>query len=131
MDERSRKRFDDLLEEVLQQMPPMVHELIDRVPIHVEDYPSREVMDRMGIRYREQLCGLYTGIPIGEKSIWHAVTMPDVVTIYREGILAAASDPSGRIRRGRLRREIRITLLHELGHHHGLDEDELRRLGYG
>ena len=109
----------------------MVHELIERVPIHVEDYPSRQVMDQMGIRYREGLCGLYTGVPIGEKSVWHSVEMPDVVTIYRGGILAAASDPSGRIRRGRLRREIRKTVLHELGHHHGLDEDELRRLGYG
>ena len=131
MDPRERARFDDLLEEVLQQMPPMVHELIDRVPLHVEDYPSREVIAKMGVRWRDQLCGLYTGIPIGQKSIWHSATLPDVVTIYREGILATAADPSGRIRRGRLRREIRITLLHELAHHHGLDEDELRELGYG
>ena len=109
----------------------MVHELIERVPIHVEDYPSREVMNRMGIRYREQLCGLYTGIPIGEKSIWHSVTMPDVVTIYREGILSACRDARGRVDTDRLRHEIRITLLHELAHHHGLDEDELRELGYG
>jgi predicted Zn-dependent protease with MMP-like domain len=131
LDPQTRRRFDDLLEEVLREMPPMVHELIERVPLHVEDYPSPEVMARTGVRHRAQLCGLYTGIPIGEKSVWHSGTMPDVVTIYREGILAAATDPSGRIRRGRLRREIRITLLHELGHHHGLDEDELRKLGYG
>jgi predicted Zn-dependent protease with MMP-like domain len=40
-------------------------------------------------------------------------------------------DAKGRIRKGRLREEIRITLLHELGHQHGLDEDQLRQLGYG
>ena len=131
MDPRERERFDDLLEEVLDEMPPEVHELIDRVPLHVEDYPSREVMDRTGVRRRDHLCGLYTGIPIGEKSVLHSATMPDVVTIYREGILAMATDSRGRIRRGPLRREIRITLLHELAHHHGLDEDELSELGYG
>ena len=55
----------------------------------------------------------------------------DVVTIYREGILESARDACGRVRTKRLQREIRITILHELAHHHGLDEDELHGLGYG
>ena len=93
--------------------------------------PSRRVMDETGVRYREQLCGLYTGIPLTERSIRHSGTLPDVVTIYREGILEAARDAYGRIRTDRLREQVRITVLHELAHHHGLDEDELRELGYG
>jgi predicted Zn-dependent protease with MMP-like domain len=108
----------------------MIHELIEKVPLHVEDYPSAEVMDRTGVRYRDELCGLYTGIPIGERSIQHSGTLPDVVTIYREGIIEAARDARGRVRSDRLREQIRITVLHELAHHHGLDEDELRELGY-
>ena len=131
MNPRTRERFDRIVDEVLAELPPLVHELIERVPMHVEDYPSAEVMARTGARRRDQLCGLYTGIPIGDKSIFHSGTMPDVVTIYREGILAMARDRLGRIRPNRLRREIRITILHELAHHHGLDEDELRELGYG
>ena len=116
---------------MLERLPEIVHELIERVPLHVEDYPSDEVMDEMGVRFRDDLCGLYTGIPIGKKSISHSGTMPDVVTIYREGILAAARGRDGRVRPNRLREEIRTTVLHELAHHHGLDEDELRELGYG
>lgn len=131
MNQRTRERFDRLLEEVLAEMPPLVHELIQRVPLHVEDYPSAEVMARTGVRWRDELCGLYTGIPINQRSVEHSGTLPDVVTIYREGILAAAMDRHGRIRKDRLRRQIRITLLHELGHHHGLTERELRELGYG
>jgi predicted Zn-dependent protease with MMP-like domain len=127
---RTRDRFDKVLDEVLAEMPPMIHELLERVPLHVEDYPSDEVMDRVGVEYLDDLCGLYTGIPIGDKSIWHSGVMPDVVTIYREGILSAAADPDGRIRKPRLREQIRITLLHEIGHHHGLTEDDLRALGY-
>ncbi|HID75142.1 MAG TPA: metallopeptidase family protein [Planctomycetaceae bacterium] len=131
MDPRLRRRFDLVLEEVLRELPPLVHQLIEKVPLHVEDYPSPEVMARTGVRDRRQLCGLYTGIPITHKSVQHSGTLPDVVTIYREGILAAATGPDGRVRKRRLRQEIRTTILHELAHHHGMDEDELRRLGYG
>ncbi len=131
MNDRTRRRFDEQLEWVLGRMPPLVHELIDKVPLHVEDYPSESVMNRTGVRYLDSLCGLYTGIPIGEKSVMHSGTLPDVVTIYREGILTAAADGDGRITNERLREQIRITILHELGHHHGLGEEELRKLGYG
>jgi predicted Zn-dependent protease with MMP-like domain len=128
---RARRRFDEQLEWVLQRLPPMVHELIERVPLHVEDYPSEEIIERLGVEYIDDLCGLYTGIPIGEKSVAHSGTLPDVVTIYREGILSAAADARGRISTDRLREQIRITVLHELGHHHGLTEQDLRKLGYG
>jgi predicted Zn-dependent protease with MMP-like domain len=128
---RQRERFDRLLEEVLAELPPEVHELIDRVPLHVEDYPSHHVMEETGVTYRDALCGLYTGIPLGDRSIEHSGVLPDVVTIYREGIAAYAADARGHVREDRLRREIRITILHELGHHHGLSEDDLRELGYG
>jgi predicted Zn-dependent protease with MMP-like domain len=127
---RARERFDLELDQVLATMPPLVHQLIEKVPLHVEDYPSDEVMDDLGVEYIDDLCGLYTGIPLGQKSITHSGTLPDVVTIYREGILSAAADGKGRISTERLRKQIRITILHELGHHHGLTEDDLRKLGY-
>ncbi|MBN2476263.1 MAG: metallopeptidase family protein [Pirellulales bacterium] len=115
----------------MERLPAAIHELLEQVPLHVEDYPSAEVMAKTGARYRDELCGLYTGIPLPSRSVLHSGTLPDVVTIYREGILEMARDARGRIRPDRLRREIRTTILHELAHHHGLDEDELRELGYG
>jgi len=128
---RTRRRFDEQLEQVLSQMPPLVHELLDKVPLHVEDYPSPAVMRKTRVRYRDALCGLFTGIPLTHKSVEHSGTLPDVVTIYREGILAMAIGPNGRVSTDRLREQIRITLLHELAHFHGLNEEELRQLGYG
>ena len=109
----------------------MIHELIDRVPLHVEDYPSDSVLEETGVEYRDDLCGLYTGIPLTERSVTQSGNLPDVVTIYREGIVAAAADRDGRVRNSRLLKEIRTTVLHELGHHHGLSEKDLRELGYG
>jgi len=128
---RTRQRFDRLLEQVLATFPASVDELLQRVPLHVEDYPSDEVMDQMGIEYRDDLCGLYSGVPLTDRSVEHAHPPPDVVTIYREGILAAAEDRHGRLTADRIREEIRKTVLHELAHYHGLSEEELRELGYG
>jgi predicted Zn-dependent protease with MMP-like domain len=131
MNPRRRRLFDEQLEEVLAEMPPLIHQLLEKVPLHVEDYPSAKVREEMGVKYRDQLCGLYTGIPLGKKSIFHSGQLPDVVTIYREGVWSMAVDRHGRVSGPRLRREIRITLLHELAHHHGLTEEELKELGYG
>jgi predicted Zn-dependent protease with MMP-like domain len=131
LDSHTRRSFDELLEEVLESLPPLIHELIEEVPLIVEDYPSDSVLEQTGVQRRWELCGLYTGIPLTERSVWQSGTLSDVVTIYREGILASAASRDGNIETERLRNEIRITILHELAHHHGLDEDELRKLGYG
>jgi predicted Zn-dependent protease with MMP-like domain len=126
-----RQRFDAQVDKVLAGLPPQIHEILERVPMHVEDYPSEDVMRSRRIRYRDDLCGLYTGIPLTERSIMHSGTLPDVITLYREGILRASADRRGRIRNDQLREQIRITILHELGHHHGMTEYDLRELGYG
>lgn len=131
MNSRKRKRFDRLLEQVLSEMPPLVHELLEKIPLHVEDYPSERVMRQMGAEYIDELCGLFTGIPITDRHVEQSGMLPDVVTIYREGILSAACAPDGRITTEALREEIRKTILHELAHYHGLGEDELWELGYG
>jgi len=131
MNAELRQIFDAELETVLAELPQQVRDLVDKVPMVVEDYPSREVMRRMRIRRRSDLCGLYTGIPLIERSVEHWGVPSDVIHIYREGILSLAQKRDGTISLARLRRQIRLTILHEYGHHHGLTERELRELGYG
>ncbi|RMG00743.1 MAG: metallopeptidase family protein [Planctomycetota bacterium] len=131
MDEATRNWFDAIFEEVLDAMPPRIHELMEQIPLHLEDHPSRAMMRELGIRYRDDLCGLFTGIPITDKSLEQSGVLPDVVTLFREGIMRAAADEFGRVDESALREQIRITILHEFGHYHGLDENELRALGYG
>jgi predicted Zn-dependent protease with MMP-like domain len=130
MDAHTRNLFDKQLELVLEEMPPLVHKLLEEVPLYVEDYPSDQVMKEMDIQHRDDLCGLYTGIPLDEKSISHSGQLSDVVTIYREGIISLATDENGHLSRRQLRQDIRITILHELAHYHGLSEEDLEELGY-
>ena len=129
MNAQLRQYFDDHLESVLAELPERVHQLLDEVPLVVEDHPSREIMRRMGVRRRDQLCGLYTGVPLTQRSVSYSGVLSDVIHVFREGVLAMATR-RGRIDEAELREQIRITVLHELGHHHGLGEEELQRLGY-
>jgi predicted Zn-dependent protease with MMP-like domain len=126
-----RNTFDQELEAVLAELPQPVHDLIEDIPLVVEDYPSHDVMRRMRVRHRSQLCGLYTGIPLTRRSINDWGVPSDVVHIYREGILSQATRSDGSLSLPRLRKQIRITILHEYGHHHGMTERDLRELGYG
>jgi predicted Zn-dependent protease with MMP-like domain len=126
-----RSIFDTEFETVLAELPPRIHELMDEIPLVVEDYPSLDVMRRMRVRHRSQLCGLYTGIPLTERSVMHSGVPSDVIHIYREGILAQAMHRDGKISVPQLRKQIRITILHEYGHHHGMTERDLREMGYG
>ena len=134
-----RERFDRLFEQVLAALPGEIHRMIEEVPVVLEDHPSRELLTDMGIDPddRADLCGLHSGIPLTERSVSDA-GLPEVISLFREGILEEAggweewTDDDGTPLGGpdAVRREIRITLLHEIGHHFGLGEDDLDRLGY-
>jgi predicted Zn-dependent protease with MMP-like domain len=126
-----RNIFDTEFEVVLAELPARIHELMEEIPLVVEDYPSASVMRRMRVRHRSQLCGLYTGIPLTQRSVMHSGVPSDVIHIYREGILSQATRRDGTISVPRLRKQIRITILHEYGHHHGMTERDLREMGYG
>lgn len=131
MDSAWRDYFDKILDGVLAELPEQIHRLLDKVTMYVDDYPDANVLRHLRIRDRRQLCGLYTGIPLGERSVMHSGVLSDAVHVFREGILHRAGDRYGNVDPETLRREIRITVLHELGHHFGMGEAELRELGYG
>lgn len=128
-DARLRKTFDEEFEATLAALPAAARQLLEEVAVIVEDYPSEEILREMGAR-RDELCGLYTGTPTTEQSVELTGDPSDVIHIYREGLLALARTRGGRLDPATLREEIRITLLHELAHRHGFDEDQLDELGY-
>jgi predicted Zn-dependent protease with MMP-like domain len=131
MNTELRNLFDHEFDAVLAELPERIHELIDEIPLVVDDYPSPEIMRRTRVRHRSQLCGLYTGIPLTKRSVNDWGVPSDVIHIYREGIMAQATRRDGSVSRPRLRKQIRVTILHEYGHHHGMTERDLREMGYG
>ena len=87
-------------------------------------------MRESDVKARDELCGLHDGVPLTEPEHRHELEHPDAIRIYRAGILSMATTDEGKISRSELARQIRITILHEVGHHYGLSEDDLKELGY-
>jgi predicted Zn-dependent protease with MMP-like domain len=134
-----RKRFDALLERVLSELPPRLHELLEEAPLIVEDRPSAQLRDELGLDEDDEIiCGLHSGTPLTERSVTDDGDLPEMIHLFREGIVEHAGgwepflEEDGTWEGGEeaLLREIRITLLHEIGHHFGLEEDDLAELGY-
>jgi predicted Zn-dependent protease with MMP-like domain len=109
------ERFEHLVEQVLDNLPPRFRERLYNVAIIVEDSP------RPGIRTHGLLLGLFHGIPRTEKSVFYS-TPPDHIFLYQKNIEAIARNEAD------VPRQIRDTLLHEVGHYFGLTEEELRDL---
>jgi predicted Zn-dependent protease with MMP-like domain len=131
MTPRDREKFDRVLEKVLADLPSAVHQILEEVPLIVEDRPSAEIMREMEVTEPDELCGLYDGVPLSEPEVRPHRLQPDGILIFREGILSSATDETGHVDRDELREQIRITILHEVGHHHGMTEEDLDELGYG
>ena len=126
-----RQFFDEHVEFVVGELPQEVKDFMERVPLFVEDFPSPQVLRKMRIQHPANLLGLYSGVPLTERSVDQTRMMSDVIHIYRLGILASSRSRSGSISEAELRKQIRKTILHEYGHHVGLNERDLRNLGYG
>jgi predicted Zn-dependent protease with MMP-like domain len=116
------RRFEALVEEAIHGLPPKFKNALDNIEIVIEDYASDEVLDEMGIE--PPLFGLYQGIPLPDRRLDDTGSLPDKIAIYREELLDCFLDED------ELVEEIRITVLHEVGHYFGLDDEEMEKLGY-
>ena len=106
--------FEDHVRAALDALPPEITRALDHVAVVVEDENPDD----------PDLFGLYHGVPLTERGD-DVGLLPDKISIYRVPLEESFPDPH------ELREEIRITVLHELGHYFGLDEERIAELGYG
>ncbi|HEY8218419.1 MAG TPA: metallopeptidase family protein [Acidimicrobiia bacterium] len=119
--EVSRARFESFVADALDEVPADLAEEMENVAVVVEDWPSRN--QRSG--QRGTLLGLYEGVPLTARGpISYSAVMPDKITIFRGPLCARARDERD------LAAQVRVTVLHEVGHYFGLDDDRLRELGW-
>ena len=123
--EVSKDRFAELVERALADVPPVFEPYLEEVTIEVRDRPTRKQLRSVGLKDDELLLGLYHGRPRDERSVLDSGVMPDVIYIFQEDVEDASDDEDDLVE------QVRITVLHEIGHHFGMDEDMLEELGYG
>lgn len=119
-----RRTFARIVGEVVQSLPDQFRDRLENVAIIVAEWPADEDQDALAgddgdHTEPSELLGLYQGVPYGERLQDYNLTLPDRITIYRQPILAACRNEAA------AREEIRLTVLHEIGHYFGLGDDEL------
>jgi len=107
-------RFEERVARVVASLPPELQAAVRNIEISVEDEHPDD----------PDLFGLYEGVPLPDRGDW-AGSLPDRIRIFRLPLVESFPDP------GELEKEIRITVLHELAHYFGIDEERLDDLGYG
>lgn len=113
--EMSTEEFEELVVAALDGIPPAIGDLIENVAVFVED-----------VGFSNNVLGLYQGVPLTRRENYGlGGGMPDRITIYRLPILSRCETEAGVID------AVRITVVHEVGHHFGLTDARLRELGYG
>jgi predicted Zn-dependent protease with MMP-like domain len=120
----TRQEFERLVAQAVRSLPPPFLERLENVDVVVESEPTSEDLEYADVEEGETLLGLYQGVPQTERDTLYGNVLPDRIVIYQRPIEAAAAT------RREIREEIRVTLMHEIGHHFGLDEDALSEAGY-
>jgi predicted Zn-dependent protease with MMP-like domain len=120
----SRKEFENLVIAELEALPEAFQQALENIAIVVEDWPDRATMREFGVRRRDDLFGAYLGTPLPERTADYGNTLPDKICIYQRPLENFCRNEQ------KLREQVHITLLHEIGHYFGLDEARLAELGY-
>ena len=110
----STQRFDELVSDALDRIPPELAAAIENVVVLVEARHPDE----------PDLLGLYEGIALTERDSSYAGSLPDAITIYRDALLDICDTDADVVD------EVTVTVVHEIAHHFGIDDDRLHQLGW-
>jgi predicted Zn-dependent protease with MMP-like domain len=118
------QEFDQVIQDAIEELPEQFLEHLDEVLIDVMELPEREMLHEVRAS-KHGLLGLYRGVPLPDRSVSQAIDMPARIILFKRNIERVCLD------REEMIEQIRVTLLHEIGHHFGFDEEDLDELGYG
>jgi len=124
----SREEFRKLVAEAIEDVPEQFRAYLDNLAVEVEPIPDRSARGRLrsvGLTDPRDLLGIYEGTPLTERSVEQPTRWPERIVVYQDNIQRIC-----RTRR-QIVRQVRKTVLHEIGHHFGLEEEDLEELGYG
>jgi predicted Zn-dependent protease with MMP-like domain len=120
----SKQRFARLVETALADLPEPFAAHLEEMTVEIKTRPTVGQLRDEGLGKDELLLGLYVGVPLTERHVEGGPTVPDKIYIFQEDIELCSENEEGLIQ------QVRITVLHEIGHHFGMDEDDLEDLGY-
>lgn len=121
----SDKEFARIVRHAVEGIPDEIMRHVTNVAITVEDRPTQELLEDMGLPPDEPLFGVYTGVALPERSVSSPEFFPDTIILFREPLLEFCETID------ELVNEIEVTVVHEIAHYFGISEERLAELGYG
>jgi predicted Zn-dependent protease with MMP-like domain len=121
----SDKAFDEVVQQALARIPGEIRRHLSNILITVQQRPSAEMLEEMGLPAGEPLLGLFWGVPLTARSAIDPPLYPDTIYLFQEPLEQLCST------REELIEEIEITVVHEIAHFVGLSDEQLEALGYG
>lgn len=112
------EEFERLVEKALDDLPEEFAGALENLAVVIQDEPDPELVAEYGFDPEEELLGLYEGVPLPDRDTFYQ-SLPDRISIYRGPILRSCRS------RREIVREVRDTVVHEIGHYFGLDDDEM------
>ncbi len=117
------RAFESLVTRTLEELPQSLRRQISNVAIVVEEWPDDETLEMAGVDDPAELLGFYYGIPLTERTHDYGMVLPDKISLFRLPITKSCS------KEDEIPAAIRKTLLHELAHYFGIDDERLEELG--
>lgn len=119
------EKFEELVVRAVEKLPAEFRSKLENVDVIVESWPSQRQLKKLGIRYQDQLLGLYEGVPQIRRGARYGLVLPDRISIFQKPIEALCHSEE------ETERKITEVVRHEIAHHFGTDERTLRQIEAG
>jgi predicted Zn-dependent protease with MMP-like domain len=119
----SRPDFELLVADALDSLPPDIAQYLNNVEVVVAGWPSTQQLRTSGVSGGGMLLGLYEGVPLTRRGAHYNLVLPDKITLFQNPILAVCNTPAEALQ------AVRRTIAHEIAHHFGFSDDDLREMG--
>jgi predicted Zn-dependent protease with MMP-like domain len=118
-----REQFEKLVVQAVDDLPPFFQLKMSNIEILLQPWPTSSELRSAGVPSGHTLLGLYTGVPLTERTSYYGAVPPDTITLYQGPIEEAAGSPD------EIGQVVRDTVIHEIAHHFGISDERLRELG--
>lgn len=118
-----RKQFEELVAKAVESLPDNLKNSLHNIDIVIEEWPSREILDDLGIKRRQDLYGLYQGVPLTRRGRGYNMVLPDKISIFQKPIEMRYHSEE------KLIMKIQDVVRHEIAHYFGISDNRLREIG--